>query len=130
MSVLTVRDAISPTMVPPDVSGPRRPAGSSALRIRDGRILTGHVAEWALLLRSLDERLGLTVIAADPRSGTSPMLEPALREAGGGVLVDARRCSGILDVAMLVADRAVATYAPDAASWWSGTEPGGSPPAV
>ena len=98
--------------------------------MRDGRILTGHVAEWALLLRSLDERLGLTVIAADPRSGTSPMLEPALREAGGGVLVDARRCSGILDVAMLVADRAVATYAPDAASWWSGTEPGGSPPAV
>lgn len=96
----------------------------------DGRVLTGHVAEWEHLLRALDERFGLTVIVADPRGGTSAMLEPAMLEAGGGVLVDARRCSGIVDLAMLIADCAIATYVPDAASWWTGTGIPSSPPAL
>lgn len=102
----------------------------SEARPPDGRVLTGHVAEWEQLLRALDERSGLTVIVADPRSGTSAMLEAALPEAGGGVLVDARRCSSVVDLAMLIADCAIATYVPDAASWWTGSGIPSSPPAL
>lgn len=118
-------------MGPPELrDGPARLADLRQERPPDGRMLTGHVAEWEHLLRALDERLGLTIVVADPRSGTSAMLEPAMRESGGGVLVDARRCSGTVDLAMLIADRAIATYAPDAASWWTGTGIPASPPAL
>lgn len=118
-------------MGPPEPrDGPAHSTDLPEERPPDGRVLTGHVAEWENLLRALDERLGLTIIVADPRSGTSAMLEPAIVEAGGGVLVDARCCSGIVDLAMLIADRAIATYTPDAASWWIGTGIPSSPPAI
>jgi hypothetical protein len=99
-------------------------------RLPDGRVLTGHVAEWGQLLQTLDQRLGLTVIVADPRSGTSAMLESAMLEAGGGFVVDARRCSNAVDLAQSIADGAVAAYQPDAGAWWASTEIPSSPAAV
>lgn len=99
-------------------------------RLPDGRVLTGHVAEWGLLLQTLDQRQGLTVVVADPLSGTSAMLEPAMQEAGGGFVVDARRCSGARDLAQSIADSAVAAHQPGAAPWWMGTEVPSSPAAV
>jgi hypothetical protein len=93
-------------------------------RIPDGRLLTGHVAEWGELLGVLLERRGLTVIVADPLSGTSALLAAALTEyAQPHVLVDARRCADALDLAMAIADGAVAALAPEASAWWSGTAP-------
>src|SRR4051812_23855661 len=47
-------------------------------QIPDGRLLTGHVAEWGELLAVVHDRRGLTVIVADPWSGTSPLLRAAL----------------------------------------------------
>jgi hypothetical protein len=99
-------------------------------RLPDGRVLTGHVAEWGQLLQTLDQRLGLTVIVADPRSGTSAMLESAMLESGGGFVVDARRCSNAVDLAQSIADEAVAAYQPDAGAWWASTEIPSSPAAV
>jgi hypothetical protein len=99
-------------------------------RLPDGRVLTGHVAEWDQLLQTLDQRLGLTVIVADPRSGTSAILESAMLAAGGGFVVDARRCSNAVDLAQSIADGAVAAYRPDASVWWASTEIPSSPAAV
>lgn len=131
MSVWTRHANTLRTMAPPDIQVDEAdPVDPLADPPRDGRVLTGHVAEWGHLLRALDERLGLTVVVADPRSGTSAMLDPAMVEAGGGVLVDARRCSNTVDLAMLIGDRAIATYAPEALSWWTGTRFPESPAAI
>jgi hypothetical protein len=116
-------------MEPPD-SQAVESADLAPERLPDVRVLTGHVAEWADLLGALDERPGLVIVSADPRSGTSAMLDSALPEAGGGMVVDARRCSGVTDLAMLIADQAVAAYAPEAASWWAGASQPGSPPGI
>jgi hypothetical protein len=89
--------------------------------IPDGQLLTGHVAEWGELLSVLEERRGLTVIVADPLSGTSALLTAALEQnARPGVLVDARRCANALDLAMAIADGAIAALATDASAWWMG----------
>ena len=92
--------------------------------IPDGQLLTGHIAEWGELLSVLEERRGLTVIVADPLSGTSALLAAALGESTlPSVLVDARRCANSLDLAMAIADGAIAALAPDASAWWMGTAP-------
>jgi hypothetical protein len=92
--------------------------------IPDGQLLTGHVAEWGELLGVLRERRGLTVLVADPLSGTSALLAAALMEnARPHMLVDARRCADTLDLAMAIADTAVAALAPEASAWWLGHTP-------
>jgi hypothetical protein len=96
----------------------------SSQLIPDGQLLSGHVAEWGELLLLLEERRGLTVIVADPLSGTSALLAAALEQsAGPSVLVDARRCASSLDLAMAIADGTLATLAPDAIAWWIGAAP-------
>jgi hypothetical protein len=97
---------------------------SSSQNIPDGRFLTGHVAEWGELLGLLEERPGLTVILADPLSGTSGLLGAAMDESDSrGVSVDARRCADSLDLAMAIADGAFAALAPEATAWWIGAAP-------
>jgi hypothetical protein len=108
----------------------RSPDLQEEARLPDGRVLTGHVAEWGLLLEALDQRHGLLVVVADPRSGTSAMLGPAMLEAGGGFVVDARRCSHALDLAQAIADAAVAAHQPDAMAWWTSIEIPASPAAI
>lgn len=113
----TKRDDTSTTMEPD--------AGSHGLP--SGRLLTGRVAEWGELLERLSERHGLTVIASDPWSGTSALLEQAVRETESpAVLVDARRCGDVLDLAMAIGDAAVAAFAADASAWWLGAAPANS----
>lgn len=93
-------------------------------RIPDGQLLTGHVAEWNELLLLLEERRGLTVIVADPLSGTSALLAGALEHnASPSVFVDTRRCANSLDLAMAIADGAITALAPDASAWWMGAAP-------
>jgi hypothetical protein len=92
--------------------------------IPDGQLLSGHVAEWGELLLLLEERRGLTIIVADPLSGTSGLLAAALEHnIPPSVLVDARRCANSLDLAMAIADGAIATLAPDTTAWWMGAAP-------
>ncbi len=96
----------------------------SSQRVPDGQLLTGHVAEWSELLLLLEERRGLTVIVADPLSGTSALLAAALEQnIPPYVLVDTRRCANPLDLAMAIADSAISALAPDATAWWMGSAP-------
>jgi hypothetical protein len=93
-------------------------------RIPDGQLLTGHVAEWDELLLLLEERRGLTVIVADPLSGTSALLAAALKQNTlPSIRVDARRCANSLDLAMTIADGTIAALASDASAWWIGAAP-------
>lgn len=90
----------------------------------DGRLLTGRAVEWGEVLELLTDRRGLTVIASDPWSGTSALLEAAGREvATPTILVDARRCGDALDLAMTIADRAVEVLDSEASAWWLGAAP-------
>jgi hypothetical protein len=92
--------------------------------IPDGQLLSGHVAEWGELLLLLEERRGLTVIVADPLSGTSALLAAALeQDTLPSVLVDARRCANSLDLAMAIADGAIAALTPETTAWWMGAAP-------
>lgn len=96
-------------------------------RLTSGRLLTGRVAEWGELLELLSDRHGLTVIVSDPWSGTSALLDEAVREVENpAILVDARRCGDALDLAMAIADSAVATLDTDASAWWLGAAPANS----
>lgn len=89
--------------------------------IADGRLLTGHVAEWGQLLDVIAERHGLTVVVADPKSGTSALLSHALKQSDAAYAqVDARNCSDALDLAMSIGDAAVRALVPEAAAWWAG----------
>ncbi len=90
----------------------------------NAEVLTGRIAEYQELLDILDQRLGLTVIAGDPWSGTSALLAATIDELRGTrVLVDARSCSDSRDLAMAVADTAIAALAPEAAAWWTQAGP-------
>jgi hypothetical protein len=90
----------------------------------NAEVLTGRIAEYQELLDVLDQRLGLTVIAGDPWSGTSALLAATIDELRGTrVLVDARSCSDSRDLAMAVADTAIAALAPEAAAWWTQAGP-------
>ncbi len=92
--------------------------------IPDGELLTGHVAEWGELLERLEERRGLTVLVADPLSGTSALLAAALEQSSAQfVAVEARRCADTRDLAMAIADAAIAALAPEANAWWLGAAP-------
>lgn len=110
----------------PKPSGPVDPIVGNE---RSWRIFTGRLAEWTELLEVVAQRRGLTVIVSDPWSGTSGLLE----ELSGlddvearailmepPVLVDARRCTDVGDLAVAVADAAVARWAPKALSSWTG----------
>ncbi|HUC06967.1 MAG TPA: hypothetical protein VMR96_02670 [Solirubrobacterales bacterium] len=91
---------------------------------RSAEALTGHLAEYQELLELLAERPGLLVIAADPWSGASDLLSTATESLDGTyVSCDARPCADALDLAMAVADAAVATLAADATAWWMGSAP-------
>jgi len=93
-------------------------------RLPSGRLLTGRVSEWGELLELLSERHGLTVIVSDPWSGTSALVEEAVKEVDSpAILVDARRCADALDLAMAIADSAVGTLDADASAWWVGAAP-------
>jgi hypothetical protein len=88
------------------------------------RTLTGRVAEWGELLGAFREEYGLTVVVSDPWSGTTALLENASREISPHpVLVDARRCADMLDLAMAIADAAIAAAVPGASAWWLGNAP-------
>lgn len=101
------------------------------LEARSAEVLTGRLAEYGELLDVFAQRPGLTVISADPWSGTSALLATAADVTDGVfVLVDARACADGLDLAMAIADTAVAQLAPDASSWWMGTAPPGSTPGL
>lgn len=94
------------------------------LEAGNAEVLTGRLAEYGELLDVLGERPGLTVISGDPWSGTSALLATAIAELDGAcVVVDARGCGDSLDLAMAIADTAVAQLAPDASAWWMGTAP-------
>lgn len=91
---------------------------------KDAEVLTGHLSEYGELLDLLAERPGLVVVAADPWSGTTALLAAAFEALEGSyVRCDARPCSDSLDLAMAIADRAVASLAPGAAGWWMGLAP-------
>jgi hypothetical protein len=93
-------------------------------RLPTGRLLTGRVSEWGELLDLMSERQGLTVIVSDPWSGTSALLEEGVCEVESpAILVDARRCADALDLAMAIADDAVAALDADASGWWLGVAP-------
>ena len=97
---------------------------AAALQTGNAEALTGRLAEYGELLDVLSERPGLTVVSADPWSGTSNVLSAAIEELDGPcVLVDARGATDSLDLAMAIADAGVAQLAADAAAWWSGTAP-------
>src|SRR6266487_1247525 len=97
---------------------------STVLRTGNAEVLTGRLAEYQELLDVLAERPGLTVISADPWSGTSALLATAISELDSAALVvDARGCNNSLDLAMAVSDRAVSAFIPDAAWWWIDGEP-------
>lgn len=97
---------------------------------RSWKILTGRLAEWAELLEVTAQRRGLTVIVSDPWSGTSGLLEELstlneeeARAAMIGeppILVDARRCGDVGDLAVAITDAAVARWAPKALASWTG----------
>lgn len=96
----------------------------AARQMRDAEVLTGRLAEYGELLHVLIERPGLTVISADPWSGTSDLLAAAIAELPGArVSVDVRACADGLDLAIAVADTTIIQLAPDAAAWWMGTAP-------
>jgi hypothetical protein len=102
----------------------RKMPDPAVLQTGNAEVLTGRLAEYGELLDVLAERPGLTVISADPWSGTSDLLAPAIAELPGArVSVDARACADSLDLAMAIADTAVTQLAPDAAAWWMRTAP-------
>ena len=102
----------------------RKMPDPALLQTGNAEVLTGRLAEYRELLDVLAERPGLTVISADPWSGTSDLLVAAIEELDGArVTVDARACADSLDLAMAIADATVSRLAPDAGAWWMGTAP-------
>lgn len=96
----------------------------TAQKAGNAEVLTGRIAEYQELLDVLDQRPGLTVVSSDPWSGTSALLAAAIDELHGTrVLVDARSCTDSRDLAMVIADTAIAQLAPDAAAWWTEAAP-------
>lgn len=92
--------------------------------IAESQWLAGHVAEWRELVESVRAHVGLIVLAADPLSGTSRLLDAALRESDERhIHVDVRLCADTRDLATAIADAAVAAMAPEALAWWQGLGP-------
>lgn len=99
-------------------------AESALQNASNAEALIGRLAEYRELLDLLTQRPGLTVIAADPLSGTTALVGSVIDELDGAhVVVDARSCADGLDLAMAVADAAVDRLAPEATAWWTGTAP-------
>lgn len=87
-------------------------------------VLTGRLAEYRELLEVLAARPGLTIISADPWSGTSALLAEAVKaDDAPALIVDARACADHEDLAMAIADKAIERFAPDATAWWTGNAP-------
>lgn len=93
--------------------------------------LTGRLAEFDALQDRLREAPRLLLISAAPRSGTSRLLAQ-FDEAAASilVLVDARPCRDELDLAMQIADAAVAQFEPAASPWWQSGQPPTDRPAL
>src|SRR5579884_2263292 len=86
--------------------------------------LAGHVAEWRELVAIIQEHAGLIVLASEPLSGTSMLLDAALIESREPhVHVDARMCADMRDLAMGIAEAAVDVMASEALAWWQGSAP-------
>jgi hypothetical protein len=95
--------------------------GNPGSMSRNAEVLTAHLPEYEELLSLFAEGPGLVVIAGDPLSGTSDLLAAAMESVPGAcVRCDARPCLDSLDLAMAIADSAVATLATDAVDWWMG----------
>lgn len=91
---------------------------------RDAEVLAGHLADYGELLDLLAERPGLVVVATDPLSGATDLLATAAESLDGiFVTCDARSCFDSVDLAMSIADAAVAVLAPEAEAWWMGSAP-------
>lgn len=100
-------------------------ADRAGIASESAKTLTGHLADYGELLGLLAERPGLVVVAGDPLSGTSALLEEvrsALEVEGGGTYLrtDARSCQDTLYLAMAIADLVVGALAPEAEAWWMG----------
>lgn len=88
------------------------------------RVLVGRRAEYEELLLVMETGQGLIVVSADPWSGTSALLRAVNKETHtASVLVDARACQVQLDLAMAIADTAVAAFRPQSADWWRSENP-------
>lgn len=86
--------------------------------------LAGRLAEYHELHDVLVERAGLSVLSADPWSGTSTVLNAVANHLPQScVLVDARTSADALDLATVIADAAVRTFDRSAAAWWVGNAP-------
>jgi hypothetical protein len=80
--------------------------------------LTGRLSEHTSLKNRFAQHSGLTVIAADPWSGTSALLGVLEQDDPRIVLVDARRAQDTLDLATVIADAAIAKLSPDFHNAW------------
>lgn len=91
---------------------------------KNAEVLTGHLSAYQGLIDLLAERPGLVVVDGDPWSGTSALLAAATDSLEVAYMwCDARPCSDGVDLAMAIADAAVAGLAPDAVGWWLGSAP-------
>ena len=96
----------------------------AAVESGSAEALTGRLAEYGELLELFAARPGLSVISADPWSGTSALLAEAVAaDNGPALVVDARACADDDDLAMAIADGAIERFAADAAAWWIGNAP-------
>jgi hypothetical protein len=93
---------------------------------RFAEALIGRTAEYIELLDVLSMRPGVTVVSADPWSGTSAMLSAVMEEVGDARAVDARDCGGTHDLATAIAGVAIAAFAPSARAWWADRAPPGA----
>lgn len=83
------------------------------------RELTGRLAEFDELRAHLNERPRLLVVQSAPRSGATSLLALLDDDESNPLLrVDARRCRDQLDLAMSIADEAVARFAAPALRYW------------
>ncbi|MEJ7786900.1 MAG: hypothetical protein WKF96_19035 [Solirubrobacteraceae bacterium] len=90
------------------------------------RELIGYLGTFQELQMHLDERPRLTIVQAAPRSGASGLLAHVATTLDGLiVLVDARDCHDVTDLAMSIGDHAVAAARPQASSWWTSSRPVG-----
>jgi hypothetical protein len=86
--------------------------------------LAGRLDEYRELMTLLGEHPGLTVVSADPWSGTSLVLDAVADHLQHHcVVADARPCGALLDLSVAIADKAVVTLAKPAAAWWVGGAP-------
>ena len=101
---------------------------TDALAEHDHRAVIGHLSEFERLRALLDALPGIVVLAADPLSGASGVVRAALAVSPHpAVYADARGAQDATDLAICIADAAIAALRPEANGWWRGTAPTGDP---